>query len=186
MISFEVMSKSRTTDFTLLEDVKLGLPEAVSIWYKKYSPYITRFVSRRVNASHDVDEIVRETFLNCLRHLPLFQGKSSIKTWMTKIASHEIADYYRRRYAKKFIHALPLSKVIVSEDPKDMHETSEYVKEVLTHMRQDYRELLLLKYVDRISVKDIAEKLHRSVKSIESDLFRARQEFRSLYITLNS
>lgn len=180
------MSKFRGTDFTLLEDVKLGLPEAVSIWYKKYSPYLTRFVARRVSSRHDVEEIVRETFLNCLRHLPLFRGQSSIRTWMSKIASHEIADYYRRRYAKKFIHALPLTNLIVTEDPKDMHETSEYVKEVLVHMRQDYRELLLLKYVDHISVKEIAQKLHRSVKSIESDLFRARQEFRTLYATLSS
>ena len=173
------------TDHALLEDLRLGLPEAVSIWYKKYSPQIQRFVSRKVSSESDVEEIVRETFLKCLRHLPLFQGKASIKTWMIKIASHEVADFYRKRYAKKFIHAIPLTHLLQIEDVKNMHETAESVKEVLKGMRQDYRELLLLKYVDHISVKEIATLMQRSVKSIESDLFRARKEFRVLYLTVS-
>ncbi len=173
------------TDHYLLEDLRLGLPEAVSVWYKKYNPLVYSFVARRIKASTDIEEIVRETFLNCLRHLPLFQGKSSIKTWMFKVATHEIADFYRKRYAKKFIHSIPLTNLLIPENPKDIHETAEYVKEVLKHMRQDYRELLLLKYVDHISVRDIAALLKRSVKSIESDLFRARKEFRTLYLTLS-
>lgn len=173
------------TDHALLEDLRLGLPEAVSVWYKKYYPQVSRYVGRRIKFQADVEEIVRETFLNCLRHLPLFQGKSSIKTWMFKIATHEISDFYRKRYAKKFIHAIPLTHLLLAEDPKDIHETADSVKEVLKQMRQDYRELLLLKYVDHISVKDIAVQMKRSVKSIESDLFRARKEFRALYATLS-
>lgn len=176
----------KTPDQILLEDLRLGLPEAVAAWYKKYSSYLHYYIAKKISSKKDVEEIVRETFLNCLRHLPLFRGQSSLKTWMTKIASHEVADYYRRRYAKKFIRALPLSQLIISEDPQNMHQTSEYVKDVLRHMRQDYRELLLLKYVDRKTVKTIAKRLRKSVKSIESDLFRARQEFRILYATLSN
>lgn len=168
----------------LIADLKLGLPEAVELWYREYSPYLHAYVSTRISQQADVEEIVRETFLNCLRQLPLFQERSTLKTWMTKIASHEVADYYRRKYAKRIIKSIPLSSFLLTEDPKNMHETSELVTEILKRMRADYAELLRLKYIDQIGVKDIATLLQRSVKSIEADLFRARKEFKELYATM--
>lgn len=169
----------------LLTDLRLGLPEAVTVWYKKYGPVIEKYVSRKIDNTRDVEEVVRDTFVNCLRHLPLFQEQSTLKTWMISIANHEVADYYRKRYAKKFIVALPLTHLLFEESPKNMHETSEIVSQALSALRDDYRELLMLKYVDQYSVKDIAEKFGRTIKSIESDLFRARSEFRAVYSTLD-
>lgn len=165
----------------LIADLRQAVPEAVELWYRWYMPFIQSFISQKLENKKDIEEICRETFLNCLRDLPLFQAKSSLKTWMLKIASHEVADYYRRRYAKKFIHSIPLSNLLFSEDPKNLQQTSTVVVEVLKRMRIDYKELILLKYVDRVAVKDIANKLGKSIKSIESDLFRARKEFRSVY-----
>lgn len=172
-------------EHALVVDLKLGLPEAVDVWYKKYQKILIAFVSKKIDHPHDVEEIVRETFLNALRQLPLFQERSSLKTWMLQIANHEVADYYRRKYAKRIVRSIPLSSFILTEDPKNMQETSEYVLEILKRMRSDYCELLQLKYVDQISVKEIATKLKRSIKSVEADLFRARKEFRQLYATMN-
>jgi len=63
----------------------------------------------------------------------------------------------------------------------DSHEISERVKQVIADLSEEYRELLLLKYVDKKKVKEIARELKRTVKAVESDLFRAREEFRRLY-----
>ncbi len=173
-------------DTALISDLKSGIPEAVEVWYRKYLRTVQAFINTKVDNKKDVEEITRETFLNCLRDLPLFLGKSSLKTWMFRIASHEVADYYRRRYAKKFIHAIPLSTYLFHEEPKRMHETSSYVVEVLKRMRNEYKQLIILKYVDNLSVKEIALKVNRSIKSVESDLFRARKEFRVLYQTVSA
>jgi RNA polymerase sigma-70 factor (ECF subfamily) len=180
------MQNTPNQDNALTTDLKLGLPEAVEIWYRKYYPVVHKFIALKIDNNKDVEEITRETFLNCLRDLPLFQGRSSLKTWMLRIASHEVADYYRRRYAKKFIKAIPLSHLLFTEDPKNMHETSVYVVEVLRRMRAEYKELIILKYVDNLSVKEIAMTINRSIKSVESDLFRARKEFRILYHTVRA
>lgn len=165
----------------LITDLKLGLEEAVEIWYRHYLPVVEKFVSLKIENKKDVEELTRETFLNCLRDLPLFQGKSSLKTWMLRIASHEVADFYRRRYAKKFVHSIPLTNFLFIEDPKNMRETSAVVVEALKQMKTEYKQLILLKYVDNFSVKEISEKLDKSIKSVESDLFRARNEFRLIY-----
>lgn len=100
---------------------------------------------------------------------------------MKSIARHEVADYYRKRYAKKALRTLPLSELVLGVEISNSSETSEKVVAVLKKMKRDYQELLLLKYVDRKKVKDIARELGRTVKAVESDLFRARRDFRVLY-----
>ena len=175
------MKHSPSQEAALVSDLKLGLEEAVEVWYRQYFQLVLTFISRKIDNKKDAEEITRETFLNCLRQLPLFQQKSTLKTWMFRIASHEVADYYRRRYAKKFIHSLPLSNLLFIENPRDMHETSQAVVDTLKKLRTDYKQLLLLKYVEHVPVKEIARQLGRSIKSVESDLFRARQEFRLEY-----
>lgn len=169
------------SDAALLTQLKSGSPKAVETWYRQYQGVVRKLVRSKVSNPADIDELVQDTFRSCLKHLPLFRGDSSIKTWMYRIARHEIADYYRKKYAKKAIQALPLADFLLTEKTHNAHQTSERVKQALTELPAKYQELLLLKYVDQLKVKQIAARLDRSVKAIESDLFRARNEFRQAY-----
>jgi RNA polymerase sigma factor (sigma-70 family) len=168
---------------TLLSQLKLGQPQAVQKWFQKYHDKLLSLIESKVGNEKDAEELTQDTFVSCLKHLPLFRGESSIWTWMSRIAQHEVADYYRKRYAKKFIKALPLSELLPIEELSDSHEIAHKVHLVLQKMAQENREVLLMKYVDKMKVKDIAEQSGRTIKSVESILFRARGEFRQLYNT---
>ena len=67
---------------------------------------------------------------------------------------------------------------------KDAHETAILVKQVLKKMGSQSQELLMKKYVDKKRVKELAQEFGRSEKAIESELFRARKEFRLLWANL--
>jgi len=171
-------------DQQLVRQLKQGRSSAVRAWFRRFHQPLLRFVLMKVSQVDDAEEIVQQTFINCLKHLSLFNEKSSVDTWMKSIARHEIADYYRKRYAKRAIQTLPLHELIIGEEDAkiaDAHQVSVKVKSVLRKMRQDYRELLLLKYVDGKQVKTIAREWGRTFKSIEADLFRARADFKELY-----
>lgn len=170
-----------TKDQQLLIDLKQGHPEAVQCWYKKYMKPLRLFLKQKVVNLSDVDELAQDTFMSCLKHLPLFRGESSIWTWMVRIAQHEVADYYRRKYAKKVVQTLSVSEIDDLPEIESSVEISYKVKSVLKKMSATSRELLQRKYIDKQHVKAIAIELGRSVKSIESLLFRARVEFRELY-----
>lgn len=169
------------SDAQLLKALKTGDATAVTTWYQQYHDKLFRFVKKKIDSEKDAEELVQDTFLSCLKHLPLFRGEAGVWTWMVRIAHHEIADYYRKRYAKKFIQALPLSDLLPITSVRDAHEVSQRVKAVLQEMTSEHREVLLLKYVDRKQVQQIAKELGKTAKSIESLLFRARAEFRALY-----
>lgn len=174
----------QTQDTQLLSQLKSGNAKAVRQWFNQYHDRLFKFVASRVSIEKDTEELTQDTFLSCLKHLPLFRGESSIWTWMVRIAQHEVADYYRKRYAKKFIHALPLSELLPFNDLSDTHEIAIKVRQVLAKMAKEDREILLMKYVDKKRVKQIAVELGRTVKSVESILFRARIEFRELYVAV--
>ncbi len=165
----------------LLQQLKQASPRAVREWYELFHQKMYRHVLKKVVTASDAEEVTQDIFLSCLKSLPLFRGESSIWTWMMHVAHHEVADYYRKRYAKKFILALPLSEFLTTEPVQHPEEISQHVISVLQHMNQEYKEILLMKYLDKKKVAQIAKETGRSVKSVESILFRARDEFRELY-----
>lgn len=168
-------------DHQLLIDLKYARPEAVKAWYQQYSKKLHAYVTLKVSNVSDVDEIVHDIFMECLKNLPLFRGDSSIWTWMLHVAQHEVADYYRKSYAKKVIQTLPVTELSELPEIEGSFEISQKVKSVLKKMSAVSRELLQRKYIDKQHVKTISKDLGRSDKSVESLLFRARLEFKELY-----
>jgi RNA polymerase sigma-70 factor, ECF subfamily len=169
------------TDKELIHRLRQGDQVASREWFKKYYSKLLQFALHKVSNKEDAEEIVQQTFINCLKHLAVFNEKSSILTWMKSIARHEIADFYRKKYAKKAVYSLPLLESLSSESLDDSSEVAKKVGLALKNMRKDYRELLLLKYVDGKRVKAVARELSRSLKSVEADLFRARKIFKEIY-----
>ncbi len=169
------------TEQQFLADLKNASPQAVRQWYEQYSPKLLRHLLSKVVNPSDAEELTQDVFLSCLKSLPLFRGESSIWTWMLRVAQHEVADYFRKRYAKKFIFALPLSEFLPTQPVHNSEEVAQLVMAVLQQMKQEHREILLMKYLDGKRVLQIASETGRTVKSVESILFRARDEFRELY-----
>ena len=170
----------------LVEALKSGNGLAVEYWFKKYRSKLKKIANSKIDNSAVASEIVQETFISCLQTLNLFKGESSLLTWMQSVMRHEIADFYRKKYAKKFIKTIPLSDLLLEQNYKNAEDSAELVSVVLKKMLKKNRELLLKKYVDCKRVKDIAFETGVSSKSVESDLFRARQEFRTLWLKLEA
>ena len=166
----------------LIKALRRGDKRATKYWFKHFYKRLFAIAVKKVRSEEDAKELIQETFINCLRNLHSFRGKAKLSTWMISILYHEIADYYRKLYAKKAIKVLPLGDFLLNWSISDSHEVSAKVRLILSKMVKEKRELLLLKYVDKKKVKEIAKNLGRTVKSIESDLFRVRTEFKKLYL----
>lgn len=186
--SFQIKNCDMTpqTDYTQEQKLVAALKEsqdsAVRVWYTRYKPKISSYISLKVSSKEDVEELVGFTFMDCLKQLPLYLGQSSLFTWMISIAKHIVADYYRKLYAKKAVKTLPLINTLIASPVVDAQETSAQVTSVLQKMSAASKELLLQKYIDKKKVAHIAAKFGKSVKAIESELFRARKEFKLLFI----
>lgn len=153
---------------------------------------LKKFVFQRVQNYEETEEIVQETLIAAVECLPMYSGKSSFFTWLCGIAKHEIADYYRKKKIKTILFSrLPWLENLVSQalGPEQILLRKEFekkVKKTLNSLSEGYREVLRLKYIEGLSVKEIAQRLNETTKTIESRLFRARKAFAKALVADNS
>ncbi len=159
----------------LITHLKRGDSRAVKDWYSQAANKLELFFSSRVSCEADAQELVHDTFMSCLASLPLFRGDSGLYTWMLGIARHELADYWRKKYAKKIISLLPFGEELIESVAAPSSVSGDDLTELLTRLPQDLSEVLQLKYVDGKSVKEIAQHFGVSVPAMQSRIYRAKE-----------
>lgn len=177
--------ESLTTEKQLVARLRQGQSAAVERWYHLYQQRLSRLVQARLASPQDVQDVTQEIFINCLQNLSNFSERSSLWTWMCSIARHEIADYYRKLYAKKVLQLLPLSDFLPVNNLYSETELSEKLECVWQKIGDYYHELLMQKYLDRTKVEQLARARGKTNKAIESELFRARQAFKEAFNELD-
>jgi len=162
--------------------------KALYAFYHTYQPKLHRFIQTKVNNPVDVDDILQDTLFAFLEALRDFQGKSSIQTFLFSICHHKIIDYYRRKKIKHIVFSqMPNLESLVSpllnpEESFDVTLYKENIQMVFKKLLPRHRHILQLKYIEDLSVADIANKLAITFKSAESILFRARKAFVEAFV----
>jgi RNA polymerase sigma-70 factor, ECF subfamily len=159
--------------------------KATAEFVSLYSDGIYSYVRRRLLPRVDlVDDLVQEVFLAALGSLAAFAGTSSLRTWLLGIARHKVEDHYRECLKQP----APLSE-LDDEDDKPRQPPVEYdevldgakrhqrVHHVLAGLPEAYRVVLLWRYWEKRSARDMAAQSGRTEKAIERLLARARREF---------
>lgn len=177
-------------DDSLIAKILLRDRRALSTFYHTYTPKLMRMIRRKVANEHDCEEILQDTLFGFLEAIRDFHGRASLETFLFSICKHKTIDFYRRKKIKHVVFSrMPqleglISPVLNPEEELDAVLYREKITEVLAGILPRYRHILLLKYIDGLSVGDIARKLAVTLKSAESQLFRARKAFVELFISL--
>jgi RNA polymerase sigma-70 factor (ECF subfamily) len=141
----------------------------------------------------EVEDVVQETFTAALAGIGSFDGRSSLQTWLCGIARNKIRASRARARPRSLEQALAESDpeidailADVAREPLPEHvlerkETRELVGATLSSLPADYREALLLKYVEGLSTDQLAARAQKSAKAAESTLTRARGAFARVF-----
>ena len=174
-------------DADMLKRLHGGDRTAMADLYDRYFDRLYSLVLNQVDRNRDIaEDIVQETFLAALKSAKGFKGRSSAYTWLCSIAYHKVADHYRRqsRERKRMVSGIDVDTVDDVENPGrqpqpdsliESAETRQVVNEALAKLPWDYRQVLILKYVEEMSVLEISQVMDRSPKSIEGLLTRSRK-----------
>lgn len=152
-------------------------------FHKRFEDYLYHYISQKVERPEDVEEILQDVFISAIYSLPSFSGKSSLKSWLTSIARHEIADFYRKQKIKRILFShLPILETIAGQalSPEMAMEEKEIKEKMIScflSLSEGYRQVLRLKYIEGYTAKKIAQLTGKSVKAVESRLRRARHAF---------
>jgi RNA polymerase sigma-70 factor (ECF subfamily) len=136
-----------------------------------------------------VDDVVQDVFLAALNGLRTFQGQSSLRTWVIGIARHKIEDVYRQRLrVPETVDGLDgvddekLSTTVSPDDRIDTARRRVKARHVLAQMPERYGLLLLWRYWEHRSTREMAGAIGATEKSVERMLARARAQFKELWL----
>ncbi len=162
-------------------------PEAIDLLVELYADDVYRFIYNQVGGSvQDAEDLVQETFLAAIKALRRFRGDSKIRTWLFGIAAHKVTDRYRHWSRQP---SVPLQTVAFSllaetlppEQSIEYDETNHLLRQALFELPLHYRTALVLKYIEELPVREMATIMHRTEKSVESILVRARRMLTELF-----
>jgi RNA polymerase sigma-70 factor (ECF subfamily) len=136
-----------------------------------------------------VDDVVQDVFLAALHGLAAFAGQSSLRTWLLGIARHKIEDVYRQRLRVSLVlddlntdEDEPRSETIPLDEQIDQARARAKTRRVLERLPERYGLVLLWRYWEQRSTRDIAAALGTTEKSVERTLARARARFKDLWL----
>jgi len=160
--------------------------QAATIFYKKYSPQILRYLLKKL-PKEDAQEVLNDIFLEVVDRIIFVHDYKKIIPYLYQTAHNKTVDFYRQKKIKSLIFSkLPFLELISKEiDRPDFQYEKNQIRdriETTFHLlSSQYRQILHLHYEENISVKNIAIILNLSYKAAESLLFRARKSFKKIY-----
>jgi RNA polymerase sigma-70 factor (ECF subfamily) len=178
-----------SSDVELFRCIQSGDRAALGILYERYLPSVWRYVHAQVGTDRQiVEDIVSETFLAAVREIRrLDLNNGTFSGWLTGVARHKLADHRGRlqhaRDAERAIRHHAAEKDRGQDGPAiaEIVEIRAQVRSVIEQMPSEERLALEWKYLENLSVREIAGRLGRTEKAIESILYRARASFRLLF-----
>jgi|SRR5690625_1323855 len=153
--------------------------ETVAQWFDHFGNDIYHFLIYRTNVNI-AEDLLQEVFIKALKGFKYFKGKSHPKTWLFSIARNVAIDELRKKRAKNSEKVLPFEKndsVYTEETPESMLHFNEETKVIynnIQQLRENYRDVIILRSIQDLSVTETARVLKWSESKVTSTHYRAR------------
>ncbi len=186
-------------DRRLVRRLLAGDAQAFQALFDDHFPALYRFALRRLGEPDDAGEVAQATLCKAIGKLDTWRGEAALRSWLFTFCRHQISRHLSGRQRAPRPAGLPeespeiraaLEALALDEDrgpDADLRtrELASLVQLTLDHLPPRYGQVLTLKYLQDIPVKEIAQRLRLGPKAVESLLTRARQAFREGFSALS-
>ncbi|NJC95692.1 MAG: RNA polymerase subunit sigma-24 [Anaerolineales bacterium] len=156
-----------------------------------YSGSIYRLGLRMLGSPQDAEDVLQNTFINVLTHIQNFEGRSSLATWLYRIAANEALMLIRKKKPEVNLEDVeggdededlkPTQFVDWSGLPEDellSGEGKSILDAAIQTLPESLRIVFLLRDVEGLSIRETAEALHLTETNVKTRLLRARMALR--------
>jgi len=186
-------------DRELVARMTAGSEEAFGDFFDRYFPALFRFAFSRLGEEDAAEEAAQAALVRALTRLRTYRGEAALFTWLCTFCRHEIAAIVEKRRragtAVALVEDAPEVRAALEvlagadagpEDALRKKETARLVQATLDALPPRYGDALEWKYVQGLSVRELAERLAVGPKAAESLLTRAREAFREGFSTVTT
>ncbi len=169
-------------DEQVIKQVKNGDAEAYGMLYEQYAEVIFRYVYSHLDNRLDAEDLTEEIFLRAWRALPKYDERGlPFSAFLFRIARNSLIDYYRQRKVVQSIEDIEVqSKEAGPEEAVDVRIEDRNLRETIAKLREDYRNVLIFRFLSGLSPEETAQVMQRSVGAVRVLQHRALTALKDL------
>lgn len=191
-ITFERTLPPVSEEAVFVGELRAGSQEAFAYLLAVYQNPVFNLVSHIIENEADASDVLQDVFVKVFRGIRSFNGESSLKTWIYRIAVHEASNHrrswIRRHWREPFsVDDTDARSATASEaasgdrtpyEVLEQAEREEVVKRALASLARPYRTVVVLREIEGLPYEEIAQVLGLARGTVKSRLLRGRELLR--------
>ncbi len=172
-----------TSDEVLIARIADGDRLAMQVLFARHHVRVYRFVLRLVRNEATAEDLISEVFLDVWRQAGKFEGRSAVSTWMLSIARFKALSVLRRRTDDELDDEAAEQIEDQADDPETAlakKDKGEVLRQCLTSLSAEHREVIDLVYYHEKSVEEVAEITGIPEATVKTRMFYARKKLSEL------
>lgn len=169
----------------LVEKAKKGDKVAFGELYDLYAPKVLKFVGYKLNLKQDIEDVSSEIWLQVVKSLKSYEGKSSFNTWLFGISKNLIFQFYREKYANHenvsfdeyFENNLSgdneFDEIEQIEKAENLSKKESLVTGILDKLSKIQRSVVELRFLKGYKISEVAKELDLTESNVKIIQMRA-------------
>jgi len=177
------------SEVILIKQCQSGCRESFDLLYRKYYSTVLQIARGIMGNEQDAEDAVQEIFARVLDRIGQFRHEASFSSWLRVLATNVCRDILRKRNRHQMesfeeLHAAGVAEVservssVSQAEELIMNELLENLQEKISRLKKEHQRLVILRYIDGLSYKKIAQLLGCSQSQVKSRLHQARKKLR--------
>lgn len=170
--------------------VKKGGQSAFEDLVMVYQNKIYQHCYRMLGNAHEAEDIAQEAFIRAYVNIHSFDNKRKFSSWLYRIATNLSIDRLRKRKPDYFLDAevkgtdgLDMYSQLESEESSiveevESNELQRYIHNEISQLPPKYRSIIILRYLEEFSLKEISEILEIPIGTVKTRIHRGREALR--------
>jgi RNA polymerase sigma-70 factor, ECF subfamily len=172
-----------TSDEVLIGRIASGDRLAMQVLFARHHVKVFRFVLRLVRNESAAEDLISEVFLDVWRQAGKFEGRSAVSTWLISIARFKALSVLRRRSEDELDDETASAIEDQADDPEvalAKKDKGAALRECLTKLSPEHREIVDLVYYHEKSVAEVADIVGIPEATVKTRMFYARKKLSEL------
>ncbi|PLR65952.1 MULTISPECIES: RNA polymerase sigma factor SigW [Bacillaceae] len=173
-----------------IKQVKKGDQNAFAEIVDIYKDKIYQLCYRMLGNSHEAEDIAQEAFIRAYVNINSYDMDKKFSTWLYRIATNLTIDRIRKKKPDYYLDAevtgtegltmysQVAADVALPEDQVETMELQEMIQKEILKLPDKYRSVIVLKYIDELSLIEISEILNLPIGTVKTRIHRGREALR--------
>ena len=172
------------TEEDLIKKAQKADKQAFGLLYDKYLPQIYRFVFLKTNHKAVSQDLTSQVFLKAWQHIRNYKRRGNpFSSWLYQIAHNLVIDYYRTNKYQFNLEEVKEVAVVYEENIEkkiDNQKDLALIKKAIKKLPDKQQTVLIMKFVEGLSVQEIAKALKKSQGAVKVIQHRALKNLREI------